>query len=163
MRKFVITAAIFLFVSTLLTCTALAAQPIIQADEQYLDISSGLYVLNGHVTVQAAGRTITAGTAKVDLTGMQVWGFNGITLRQDGVYFTGDSVYVSGTDHYARITGGVQLERNNLAITADTVEYNWKDKAALFSGHVRVQQNGRETTADCVRYNTVDGTWQVVN
>lgn len=163
MRKVLIQAIMLILAFMIMTGTTLAAQPIIQADDQYFDINSGLYVLNGHVTVQAAGRTVTAGTAKVDLTGMQVWGDEGITLRQDGVYFTGDSVYVNGTNHYANITGGVHLDKNNLAITADTVEYNWKSKVALFTGQVHVQQDGREITADSVRYNTADDTWQVTN
>lgn len=163
MRNKTIMAILVLgLILTLSASSVMAAKPIIQADEQYLDISSGLYVLNGHVYVQVGNRIITAGTAKVDLTGMQVWGSGGITLSQDDVYFTGDTVYVYGNDRYARITGGVQLQRSDLIITADTVEYNWRDKQAVFSGHVRVQQASNEITAETIKYNTATNTWQVV-
>ncbi len=142
-----------LLVLLVFTATAMAAKPIIKADQQYLDINTGLYVLDGNVYIEVKNRIITAGQAKVSLASLEVWGGGGITVAQDDIYFTGDSVYVSGTNDRATIEGRINFSRTNITVTADRVDYNWRDKIASFSGNVKVTQNDTVFTADSIKYN----------
>ncbi len=142
-----------LLVILLLTATAMAAKPIIKADQQYLDINTGLYVLDGNVYIEVKNRIITAGHAKVSLASLEVWGTGGITVTQDDIYFTGDTVYVYGGNDRATIDGKINFCRQNLTVVADHVDYNWRDKNALFSGNVKVTQNDNTFTADSIKYN----------
>ena len=147
-----------IFLSTLLilvlfTGLAAAAKPVVTADRTYFDINTGLYVLNGNVHIEIKNRIITAGQAKVNPVSLEVWGSDGITVTEDDVNFTGDSVYVYGTKDKAKIDGGVNLSRNGLSITADTVEFNWRTKIAVFNGNVNVAQDGSYWSADSVSYN----------
>jgi lipopolysaccharide export system protein LptA len=143
-----------LFLLVLLCLSAIcSAKPVVNADSQYFDPSTGLYVLSGNVDIEVGSRTITAGKAKVDMSSMQVWGSGGITVTQDDINFTGDSVYVYGTSSYAKITGGVKFQRGGLIISADQAEYNWKTKDAVFSGNVTISQPDGTKTASMVKYN----------
>lgn len=142
-----------LLATLLFTTTAMAAKPIIKADQQYFDINTGLYMLSGNVYIEVKNRIITAGQAKVNISSLEVWGSNGITVSQDDIYFTGDSVYVYGSQNRATIAGNINFSRTNLKVTADRVDYNWQDKNAVFCGNVQVLQNGNSYTADTVKYN----------
>ena len=154
---------LFLFTLILLIAgTAFAsAKPVIRADQTYFDINTGLYVLNGNVTVIVGSRTITAGQAKVSMASLEVWGSGGITLTQDDIYFSGDSVYVYGAQKRAKIDGSVQFNRNGLTIESNSVTYNWDSKLAVFSGNVKVTQDGMPAaTSDTITYNVENGTFQ---
>lgn len=140
------------FILLLLSSTALA-KPIINADNTYFDFNTGLYVLEGNVYIEANHRVITAGKAKVNVAAFEVWGSGGVTVTQGDIYFTGDSVYVYGNQHYAKIDGGVKFTRTNTSISADRVEYNWGNRIAVFNGNVQVTQNGNTYQADSVNYN----------
>ena len=142
-----------LLICLLFTATAMAAKPIIKADQQYFDMNTGLYMLNGNVYIEIKNRIITASQAKVSLSTFEVWGSGGITVTQDDIYFTGDSVYVHGTSDRATIEGAINFSRTNIKITADRVDYNWRDKDAVFNGNVHVSQNNNYFTADSVKYN----------
>ncbi|MBP2659902.1 MAG: OstA family protein, partial [Firmicutes bacterium] len=85
----------------LFTATTLAAKPTITADQQYFDINTGLYVLNGNVYIQVKNRVITADQAKVNMGSLEVWGSGNITVKQDDILFTADSVYVYGAQDRA--------------------------------------------------------------
>ncbi|WP_371370668.1 LptA/OstA family protein [Sporomusa aerivorans] len=142
-----------LLVLFLLTGISAAAKPTITADRTYFDINTGLYVLNGNVYIQVGNRVITAGQAKVNPATLEVWAAGGITVTQDDIYFTGNSVYVYGTKDRATIDGGVNLSRDGLSITADNAEFNWHSKIADFKGNVQVTQNGNSWSADSASYN----------
>lgn len=143
-----------LLILFLLTATAMAApKPVIKADSTSFDISTGQYLLKGNVTVQVGSRLITAGEAKVSIWSMEVWGSGGITLTQDDIYFSGDSVYVNGSQNNARVNGNVTFKRGDLTIAADEAQYNWRTKQGVFSGNVTVTQGDKTWTADSVTYN----------
>ncbi len=142
-----------LLIIVLLTATAFAAKPVITADQQYLDVNTGLYVLNGNVYIELKNRIITAGQAKVNMTSLEVWGTGGITVTQDDISFTGDSVYVYGAQDRAKIDGNVNFARTGLKIVADKVDFNWRSKVASFSGNVQITQDGNSWTADSINYN----------
>lgn len=137
----------------LFSATAMAAKPIIKADQQHLDINTGLYMLNGNVYIEVKNRIITAGQAKVSISSLEVWGSGGITVTQGDIYFTGDSIYVHGTNDQANIEGNINFSRTNIKITADRVDYNWRDKNAVFSGNVQIIQDNNSFSADSVKYN----------
>lgn len=142
----------------LLAIPALAA-PVIKADQQYFDVNSGLYILEGNVSIEVKNRLITAGQAKVNLGNLTVWGAGGVSVTQDDLKFRGDSVTVYGSQDKASITGHVELSRSNLSIAAEQVEYNWREKIAEFSGNVKVVQDGREWSAPSVRYQVEANTF----
>ena len=143
----------------LITGTAFAAKPVVTADHTYFDVNTGLYVLNGNVYIEVRNRVITAGQAKVNLATLEVWGGGGITVNQDDIYFTGDSVYVYGTKNRAKIDGGVNFSRTGLTITADKVDFSWDTRIASFNGNVHVSQGANEWTADSVSYNVASNSF----
>lgn len=135
------------------------AKPAIKADQQYLDINTGLYILKGNVSIEVPNRTITAGQAKINMSSLEVWAADGVSLRQDDIYFSGDAVYVYGTQNKADINGHVCLSRSGLVIKAAQVEYDWDTKIALFSGQVEVtQDNAAPYSTDSLRYNVATNT-----
>lgn len=151
--------AFTLLVILLCTATALAGKaPIIKADQQYLDINTGCYMLNGNVYIETGSRIITAGQAKVSVATLEVWGSGGITVTQDDIYFTGDNVYVYGSQNRATITGNINFSRTNTKITADQVSYSWQDKIATFSGNAHVTQNDHSYTANDLKYDLTTNT-----
>ena len=92
-------------------------------------------------------------TYTVNPATFEVWGSGGITVTQDDIYFTGDSVYVYGVKDRAKIDGGVNLSRNGLTISADSVDFNWRTRIAVFNGNVQVSQDGGNWSANSVSYN----------
>ena len=148
--------AILLLLVLLPTASALAAKPVIRSDQQYLDPTTGLYVLKGNVYIETGSRIITAGEAQVDMAGMEVYGTGGITLKQDDINFSGDSVYVYGSKRQADISGKVRFERSGLAINADQASFNWKTKQAVFSGNVAILQGDTVTRVDRTVYHVID-------
>jgi len=153
-----------IFIFTLLamlvfTATSLAAKPTITADQQYFDVNTGLYVLNGNVYIEVKNRVITANQAKVNMASLEVWGSGGITVNQDDISFTADSVYVCGSQDRATVQGNVAFSRTNLNVTADQVDYNWRDKTAVFSGNVQVRQNDNSFSTENIKYNILTNTF----
>jgi len=144
---------LFLLGLLLLMTTSALAKPIITSDTNYFDINTGQYVLKGNVYIETGSRVITAGQAKVDITSMEVWAQDGVTVRQDNLTFHGQNVYVAGANKTASITGGVDLSRDTLSITADSVKYNWDTKIAEFNGNVNVSNDGTSYTTDYVSYD----------
>ncbi len=142
--------ALFLFTGD---AWAAPAKPIIKADKTYFDINSGLYILRGNVYIEVRNRIITAGMARVSLTSLEVWGSGGVTVTQGDITFTGDSVYVYGTQDRAKIDGGVTLTRTGLSVTADSAEFNWRSKIGVFTGNVKVTQGDTTWAADKITYN----------
>lgn len=149
--KIILIALLTLFLLPGIVCAS--AKPIITADKTYFDVDSGLYVLKGNVYVEARGRIITAGMAKVSVGSLEVWGYGGVTVTQGDISFTGDSVYVYGAKDTAKIDGGVSFSRTGLTVTADQAEFNWRSKIGVFSGNVTVTQDGGTWTADRAVYN----------
>lgn len=143
-------------ITVFLTGIVYAAAPVISADRQYFDVSSGLHVLSGNVHIEHNGRTVTAGEAKTNM--IEIWGSGGVTFTQDDIDFSGDNVYVYFPSNTAQIDGGVNFSRSGISITADQVNFNWKTKVAAFSGNVQVTQNGSSWTADNVSYNVISNT-----
>ena len=142
-----------LLLALLVSGTAFAAKPVIKSDRSYFDINTGLYVLSGNVVIQVNNRTITAGQAKVSMASLEVWGTGGITVTQGDIYFTGESVYVFGSEERAKIDGGVCFKRSDLTVTADRAEYSWDTKLAVFDGNVKITQNSNVTSTDKITYN----------
>lgn len=155
--------AVLLFAAVIflgLAAPVQAARPVIKSDNSYFDFARGVYVLKGNVSVEVSNRLITAGEAKVSVVSLEVWGTGGITLAQGDIHFSGDSVYVHGSQHNAAINGDVNFQRGGLAITADEAEYNWQTKLGTFRNNVRIDDNGEIIVADHVVYNIATNTYQ---
>jgi lipopolysaccharide export system protein LptA len=137
----------------MLSSVVFAAKPVIKADTTYFDPGDGVYVLKGNVLIEAGRRTFTASQAKVSLGSFEVWGTGGVTVSEGDIYFVGDSVYVYGTSHLAKIDGGLHFSRSDIEIVADRAEYNWKTKLAVFYGNVEITQSGVITKLDTASYS----------
>ena len=137
----------------LFSSVVFAAKPIIKADTTYFDPSDGVYVLKGHVYIEAGKRTFTATQAKVSLGSFEVWGTGDVTVREGDIFFAGENVYVYGKNNMAKIDGGLHFSRSNIDITADQAEYNWKTKIAVFYGNVEITQEGVTTKLDSASYS----------
>ncbi|MDF2501386.1 MAG: OstA family protein [Anaerosporomusa subterranea] len=146
-------AMLTLLLLLVLSNVVFAAMPIIKADTTYFDPGDGVYVLKGNVLIEAGKRTFTASQAKVSLGSFEVWGTGGVTVAEGDIFFTGDSVYVYGKDHMAKIDGGLRFSRSNIDIVADHAEYNWKTKLAVFTGNVAITRDGATTKADTASYS----------
>jgi len=149
MRRKIFIITLFMFF--LLTSTTFAAMPNIKADKQYYDVNSGLQVLSGNVAISYKDRSVTAGTAKTNMS--EVWAYGGISYTDSDIYFTGNTVYVSLASRNAQVDGYITFNRGSLKILADHSEYNWKTKTAVFSGNVQVFQNQNVFKADRLTYN----------
>ena len=114
-----LTVILTLFMVIMLTGTALAAKPVIKADRTYFDIATESYVLSGNVYVEVGNRIIKANQARVSIASLEVWASGGVSLTQDDIYFTGDSVYVVGLQKRTQISGGVNFTRKGLSLSAD--------------------------------------------
>jgi len=149
---------LFLFMLALLCLStiAFANKPSITSDNNYLDINTGRYILNGHVRIDTGSRVITADAAQVSITSLEVWGQGNITVTQDDIVFTGDKVYANGNNTEASIDGRVDLERKGLSITADSVKFNWDTKIAEFYDNVNANINGKHTSTNHLSYNITD-------
>ena len=152
---FLIFLALFVISSTTL---AAGAKPIIRADKTYFDINTGLYVLKGNCYLEVRDRIITCNEAKVSISSLEVWGYGGVTVTQGDIIFTGDSVYVFGTQDKAQIDGGVSFTRTGLSVTADKAEFNWRSKIGVFTGNVKVNQGNNSWTTDTLTYNVETNT-----
>lgn len=150
--KIMLVALLALFLLTGIACAA-PAKPVIKADKTYFDINTGLYVLKGNVYIEARGRVITAGMARVSMASLEVWGSEGVTVTQGDIYFSGDSVYVYGMKDRAKIDGGVTFSRTGLTVTADQAEFNWRSKIGVFTGNVKITQDDNTWTTDRLTYN----------
>lgn len=153
MRRKVASLFLIAVILILSTNAVFAAAPSISADDTYFDFNTGLYILTGNVRVEQRERVITADQAKVNLAGFEVWGSGNVSLSQDDIYFSGNSVYVFGKQHLAQIEGGVNFMRSGIQISANRVDFNWRSKIATFYGNVKVVQDGNSWSADKVTYN----------
>jgi lipopolysaccharide export system protein LptA len=151
-KKIFIITLLLICLLTSLTAAA-PANPVITADKTYYDVNTGLYVLKGNVYIEARGRVITAGMARVSLTSLEVWGSGGVTVTQGDIYFSGDSVYVYGMQDRAVIDGGITFKRTGLTISANKAEFNWKSKVGVFTGNVKITQGDLSWTTDTLSYN----------
>lgn len=127
----------------------------VTSDSKYFDILSGCFVLQGNVLVQTDDRSISADTAKVNLTSREVWADGNIHLQQpeDNIEFKGGSLYASDASKTAQIKGNVLFKRPDITIEANACSFNWSTKIAEFDGLVDVKQNGKTTSYNKVQYN----------
>ncbi|MDR3563021.1 MAG: LptA/OstA family protein [Negativicutes bacterium] len=137
------------------------AAPVIKSDSSSFDVTKGMYVLKGNVSVEVGNRLITAGEARVKVTSLEVWGEGGITLTQGEITFTGDSLYVNSMQDTAFIKGGVTFKRGDINITADEAEFNWKTKQGVFRNNVKIDDGEKHLETNSLVYNVEQNTYQL--
>lgn len=115
------------------------AKPIIKCDRQTFDPITGLYYLDGNVSVQSSNRLITANKAQVELYSLKVYAQGDIRLTQDDIVFKGDAVCVSGNEKTAVVTGGINFTQGDINVNADKGSFNWATKDAVFEGDVHIK------------------------
>lgn len=150
----------FLILLTALLClnaaTALAAEePLITSDKRTFNILTGVYDLQGNVTVKFPSDRmdliISGDAAQVSLYKMEVHAQGNISLQCDkDTSFACDRVDVYHKNRTAYVTGSAVFRCGSDTITADRGAYCWKTKLAVFSGSVSV--NGKAHPGD-VEYN----------
>ena len=153
-----------LFLTTLLifciSSTSFAAvnNKFFRADKQTFDPETGLYTITGNIVIHVGSGTIMGDKAQVKLSTLEFFGTGGWLLKQEGVSFRGESVYVVFNNSVAMIEGGGDFQRGNLRIIADKVDYNWKTKVADFKGNVKMIQTGVVSEVPgSIKYNVETG------
>ena len=128
----------------------------VEAGRKNFDLSTMSYVLEDNVVVDFGSRVIRADKAKVKLASMEVWAEGSITLTQEGLTFSGDSLYASNADKTAFVQGSTVFDTNGLHITADNASYNWQTKIASFTGNVVLDQEGTVSSLTSLKYHVID-------
>ena len=113
-----------------------------------------MYTITGNIIINVGNGTIMGDKAQVKLSTLEFFGTGGWLLKQEGVTFRGERVYVVFNNSVAMIEGGGDFQCDNLRIIADKVDYNWKTKVAEFRGNVLiVKGNDKPEVIERVRYN----------
>jgi len=129
-------------------------QPVVRADHSEYNEENGLYTLTGNIAIQCQGLTITADTAKVNASTLQVWADGHAAITEGELHFTGDALYAEITESTAWFFGTrCGVERPGLAIHADNMRYNWQSHIVIFDGHVLWMQKGKNHTSSHLEYD----------
>lgn len=156
MRIILMTAFLIFCISS--TSFAAVNNKYFRADKQTFDPETGLYTISGNIVINVGSGTIMGDNAQVKLSTLEFFGTGGWVLKQEGVSFRGERVYVVFNNSVAMIEGGGDFERGNLRIIADKVDYNWKTKVANFKGNVKVIQTGVVSEMPgSIKYNVETG------
>lgn len=148
--------SLFLVFVLMISLTSVSSASVsVTSDSKYFDIFSGCFVLQGNVLVKTDDRSISADTAKVNLNTREVWADGNIHLEQpnDGIEFSGGSLYASDASKTAQIKGNVLFKRPDITIQANTCSFNWDSKIAEFDGLVDVTKDGKTKAYNSVSYN----------
>lgn len=151
--------SLFLVFVLMISLTSVSnASVSVTSDSKYFDILSGCFVLQGNVLVQTDDRSISADSAKVNLTSREVWADGNIHLEQpaDNIEFDGGSLYATDANKTAQIKGNVLFKRPDITIQANTCSFNWDTKVAEFDGLVDVTRDGKVSSYNTVIYNVED-------
>lgn len=151
-----LTALLILCISS--TSFAAVNNKFFRADKQTFDPDTGLYTITGNIVINVGSGIIMGEKAQVKLSTLEFFGTGGWLLKQEGVIFRGERVYVVFNKSVAMIEEGGDFQRGNLQISADKVEYNWKTKVANFTGNVKVIQTGVVSEmSGSIKYNVETG------
>ncbi len=155
-RILLLTAFLIFCISS--TAFAAVNNKFFRADKQTFDPETGLYTITGNIVINVGSGTIMGDKAQVKLSTLEFFGTGGWLLKQEGVTFRGERVYVVFNKSVAMIEGGGDFQRDNLRIIADQVDYNWKTKVADFRGNVKVIQTGVVSEmSNSIKYNVETG------
>ena len=156
LRILLLTALLILCISS--TSFAAVNNKFFRADKQTFDPETGLYTITGNIVINVGSGTIIGDKAQVKLSTLEFFGTGGWLLKQEGVAFRGERVYVVFNKKVAMIEGGGDFQRDNLRIIADQVDYNWKTKVADFKGNIKVIQTGVVSEmSGSIKYNVETG------
>lgn len=129
-------------------------KPVASADNSSYNEETGLYTLTGNVCIRCQGFTITADTAKVNASTLQVWADGHSLITEGELRFTGDALYAELTENTAWFFGTrCGCERPGLAIHSDNMQYNWQTHIVIFDGHVLYMQKGKNYTSNHLEYD----------
>ena len=144
----------YLLLLLILLCPSFAgASPLdVNADQTYYDTNTGLYMLEGNVTVRVKDAEIRAPVARVSLATMEAYAEGGVSVVQGDTYFRGDSVFIQGRDHRALIEGDIRMEDNGLSIVCSRADFNWKTKNVVLSNATITDSAGERYASEAV-YN----------
>lgn len=132
---------LFLFVimvSSLLTTFCFAATPEVSAKYTQFNPLTGVYQLEGQVTVKLPGQIIVADQATVYLYQQKVSASGNVHLSDTNINFWCDQVQVAGSENIAFCSGNCLFRDGNTTIISQTGSFNWKTKLAIFNGNVKV-------------------------
>ena len=154
----IILVTMFLIFCISSTSFAAVNNKFFRADKQTFDPETGLYTITGNIIINVGNGTIMGDKAQVKLSTLEFFGTGGWLLKQEGVTFRGERVYVVFNNSVAMIEGGGDFQCDNLRIIADKVDYNWKTKVAVFKGNVKLIQTGVVSEIPgSIKYNVETG------
>jgi len=131
-------------------------QPVVSADHSNYNEDSGLYELSGNVRIKCQNLLITAASAKINASTMQIWADGTAAITEGELHFTGDALYAELTENTTWFFGTrCGCERPGLAIHGDNMRYNWQTHIVVFDGHVLWVQNGKNHTFSHLEYDLI--------
>lgn len=131
----------FLFViliSLLFPTLCLAARPEVSAEHTQFNPLTGVYQLEGSVTVKLPGQIIVADQATVYLYQQKVTATGNVHLNDTNINFWCDQVQVEGSENTAFCSGNCRFRDGDTSILSKTGSFNWNTKLAIFNGNVKV-------------------------
>ena len=155
MKKILVLVSLLL--ALLLPALCLAARPEVSADNTQFDPLTGIYQLDGNVTVRLPGQVIVADHATVHMYQLTVQASGNVHLSDSDISFYCDQVNVIGNESTAYCSGNCRFTEGDTRINANTGSFNWDSKLATFTGGVTVNGAAREGT---VTYNVINRQFQ---
>ena len=129
-------------------------KPVASADHSSYSEETGLYTLTGNVCIKCQAFTITADSAMVNASTLQVWTDGHSAITEGELHFTGDALYAEITESTAWFFGTrCGCERPGLAIHSDNMRYNWQTHIVVFDGHVLWLQKGKNHTSSHLEFD----------
>jgi lipopolysaccharide assembly outer membrane protein LptD (OstA) len=129
------------------------ANPLdVKADSTYYDVNTGLYMLDGNVTVRVKDAVIQAPMARVSLATLEVYAEGGISVVQGDTHFYGDSVLLKGKEHCAAIQGNITMQDNGLTFTCSNADFDWQTKDVILKNVTITDSSGQKYAEQAV-YN----------
>ena len=152
---------VFILVSLLLALflpsLALAARPEVSADNTQFNPLTGIYQLDGNVTVRLPGQIIIADHATVHMYQLTVQASGNVRLSDNDISFYCDQVNVIGNESTAYCSGNCRFTEGATNINSNQGSFNWDSKIATFNGNVMVNGAARQGT---VAYNVINKQFQ---
>lgn len=155
MRKFFLILTVFLTLCLPVIC--LAARPEVSANNTQFNPLTGVYQLDGNVTVRLPGQTIVADHATVHMYELTVQASGNVCLTDSDISFYCDRVNVIGSETTAYCSSNCRFTEGNTKISSNEGSFNWNSKIANFSGNVTVDGLARQGT---IAYNVVTRQFQ---
>ena len=130
-----------------------AAMPEISAEEKYVNLLKGHYILKGNVYVglnnHGLKATVTADEARVNVLSQKCWTTGNVNFVHGNVLFKCEKAFLQWQTKTADVVGSVKFDsKGTVTISSDSATFNWSEKIADFFGRVTITPGSNLMLAD---------------